>query len=199
MYANKDIIAKDELGNVWKFNNLSCTSGSESLSYANFKDIKWSGTELTLSQNGETRIFYFDTQADAAYMAEIIKSVSQNPEKYNRANSLDSGDDYLENADIRGLLIETVKHQRHIDKNLKTVTTILYILITIVIVSLVIRILVVFGSLYNISALYNSYNDTQINNILENKGTQDKNQNNNSYENEDTQLDEDSIWDNDDD
>lgn len=199
MYANKDIIAKDALGNAWKFNNLSCTSGSESLSYANFKDIKWSGTELTLSQNGETRIFYFDTQADAAHMAEIIKSVSQNPEKYNRAYNLDSGDDYLENADIRNLLVETVIHQRHIDKNLKTVTTILYILITIVIVSLVIRILVVFGSLYNISALYNSYNDTQINNILENKGTQDKNQNNNSYENEDTQLDEDSIWDNDDD
>ena len=77
MYANKDIIAKDELGNIWKFNNLSCTSGSENLSYANFKDIKWSGTELTLSQNGETRIFYFD----AAHIAEIIKSVSQNPRK----------------------------------------------------------------------------------------------------------------------
>ena len=199
MYANKDIIAKDTLGNVWKFNNLSCTSGSESLSYANFKDIKWSGTELTLSQNGETRIFYFDTQADAAHMAEIIKSVSQNPEKYNRANSLDSGDEYLENADMHALLVETVKHQRRIDKNLKTTTTILYIGIIIVIVSLVIRILVFFGSLYNITSLYNNYNETQINNILENKGTQDKNQNNDSYENEDTQLDEDSIWDNDDD
>ena len=199
MYANKDIIAKDELGNVWKFNNLSCTSGSESLSYANFKDIKWSGTELTLSQNGETRIFYFDTQADAAYMAEIIKSVSQNPEKYNRANSLDSGDDYLENADMRGLLIETVIHQRNIDKKLKTVTTILYIWITIVIVSIVISLLVSFGSLYKISTSYNNYRDTQINNILENKYTQDENQNNDPYENEDTQLDEDSIWDNDDD
>ena len=195
MYANKDIIAKDELGNVWKFNNLSCTSGSESLSYANFKDIKWSGTELTLSQNGETRIFYFDTQADATHMAEIIKSVSQNPEKYNRANSLDSGDDYLENADIRNLLVETVIHQRHIDKNLKTVTTILYIWITIVIVSLVISIFIFFGSLYNIKTLYNNYNDTQINNILENKGTQDENQNNDPYENEDTQLDEDYNWD----
>ena len=199
MYANKDIIAKDELGNVWKFNNLSCTSGSESLSYANFKDIKWSGTELTLSQNGETRIFYFDTQADAAYMAEIIKSVSQNPEKYNRANSLDSGDDYLENADMRGLLVETVIHQRNIDKKLKTVTTILYIWITIVIVSIVISLLVSFGSLYKISTSYNNYRDTQINNILENKYTQDENQNNDPYENEDTQLDEDSIWDNDDD
>lgn len=199
MYANKDIIAKDELGNVWKFNNLSCTSGSESLSYANFKDIKWSGTELTLSQNGETRIFYFDTQADAAYMAEIIKSVSQNPEKYNRANSLDSGDDYLENADIRNLLVETVIHQRNIDKKLKTVTTILYIWITIVIVSIVISLLVSFGSLYKISTSYDNYRDTQINNILENKYTQDENQNNNPYENEDTQLDEDSIWDNDDD
>lgn len=197
MYANKDIIAKDELGNIWKFNNLSCTSGSENLSYANFKDIKWSGTELTLSQNGETRIFYFDTQVDAAHIAEIIKSVSQNPEKYNKAGNPD--DEYLENADMRGLLIETVKHQRHIDKNLKTVTTILYILITIVIVSLVIRILVVFGSLYNISTSYNNYRDTQINNILENKYTQDENQNNDPYENEDTQLDEDSIWDNDDD
>mgnify|MGYP000951624269 FL=1 len=199
MYANKDIIAKDELGNIWKFNNLSCTSGSENLSYANFKDIKWSGTELTLSQNGETRIFYFDTQADAAYMAEIIKSVSQNPEKYNRANSLDSGDDYLENADIRNLLVETVIHQRNIDKKLKTVTTILYIWITIVIVSIVISLLVSFGSLYKISTSYDNYRDTQINNILENKYTQDENQNNNPYENEDTQLDEDSIWDNDDD
>ena len=199
MYANKDIIAKDALGNVWKFNNLTCTSGSESLSYANFKDIKWSGTELTLSQDGETRIFYFDTPADAAHIAEIIKSVSQNPEKYNRAGNLDSGDDYLENADIRNLLVETVIHQRHIDKNLKTVTTILYIWITIVIVSLVISIFIFFGSLYNIKTLYNNYNDTQINNILENKGTQDENQNNDPYENEDTQLDEDSIWDNDDD
>ena len=199
MYANKDIIAKDELGNIWKFNNLSCTSGSENLSYAKLKDIKWSGTELTLSQNGETRIFYFDTQADAAHIAEIIKSVSQNPEKYNRAGNLDSGDDYLENADIRNLLVETVIHQRHIDKNLKTVTTILYIWITIVIVSLVISIFIFFGSLYNIKTLYNNYNDTQINNILENKGTQDENQNNDPYENEDTQLDEDSIWDNDDD
>lgn len=196
MYANKDIIAKDELGNVWKFNNLSCTSGSESLSYANFKDIKWSGTELTLSQNGETRIFYFDTQADAAYMAEIIKSVSQNPEKYNRANSLDSGDDYLENADIRNLLVETVIHQRNIDKKLKTVTTILYIWITIVIVSIVISLLVSFGSLYKISTSYNNYRDTQINNILENKYTQDENQNNDPYEDEDTQSDEDYNWDN---
>ena len=199
MYANKDIIAKDELGNVWKFNNLSCTSGSESLSYANFKDIKRSGTELTLSQNGETRIFYFDTQADAAYMAEIIKSVSQNPEKYNRANSLDSGDDYLENADIRNLLVETVIHQRNIDKKLKTVTTILYIWITIVIVSIVISLLVSFGSLYKISTSYDNYRDTQINNILENKGTQNETETNDPYENEDTQLDEDSIWDNDDD
>lgn len=199
MYANKDIIAKDELGNVWKFNNLSCTSGSESLSYANFKDIKWSGTELTLSQNGETRIFYFDTQADAAYMAEIIKSVSQNPEKYNRANNLDSGDDYLENADIRNLLVETVIHQRNIDKKLKTVTTILYIWITIVIVSIVISLLVSFGSLYNISTSYDNYRDTQINNILENKYTQDETETNDPYENEDTQSGEDSIWDNDDD
>lgn len=199
MYANKDIIAKDELGNVWKFSTLSCTSGLENLSYAKLKDIKWSGTELTLSQNGETRIFYFDTQADAAHIAEIIKSVSQNPEKYNRANSLDSGDEYLENADTHALLVETVIHQRHIDKKLKTVTTILYIWIPIVIVSLVISLLVFFGSLYNISTSYNNYRDTQINNILENKYTQDENQNNDSYENEDTQLDEDSIWDNDDD
>ena len=199
MQANKDIIAKDARGNVWKFNNLSCTSGSESLSYANFKDIKWSGTELTLSQNSETRIFYFDTQADAAHMTEIIKSVSQNLEKHNRANSLESGDDYLEKADTHALLVETVIHQRHIDKKLKTVTTILYIWITIVIVSLVISIFIFFSSLYNISALYNSYNDTQINNILENKGTQDETETNDPYENEDTQLDEDSIWDNDDD
>ena len=111
MYANKDIIAKDELGNIWKFNNLSCTSGSENLSYANFKDIKWSGTELTLSQNGETRIFYFDTPADAAHIAEIIKSVSQNPEKYNKVENLISNDDYLRNADIRDLLVESVKYQ----------------------------------------------------------------------------------------
>lgn len=199
MYANKDIIAKDALGNVWKFNNLTCTSGSENLSYANFKDIKWSGTELTLSQNGETRIFYFDTQADAAHMAEIIKSVSQNPEKYNRADNLDSGDDYLENADIRNLLVETVIHQRNIDKKLKTVTTILYIWITIVIVSIVISLLVSFGSLYKISTSYDNYRDTQINNILENKYTQDETETNNPYENEDTQSGEDYNWDNDDD
>ena len=92
-------------------------------------------------------------------MAEIIKSVSQNPEKYNRANSLDSGDDYLENADIRNLLVETVIHQRNIDKKLKTVTTILYIWITIVIVSIVISLLVSFGSLYKISTSYDNYGD----------------------------------------
>lgn len=198
MYANKDIIAKDELGNIWKFNNLSCTSGSENLSYANFKDIKWSGTELTLSQNGETRIFYFDTPADTTHMAEIIKSVSQNSEKYNRSDSLESSNDYLEKADTHALLVETVKHQRRMDKNIKTITTILYIWITIVIVSLVISIFIFFGSLYNIKTLYNNYNDTQINNLRENKDTQDENQNNNQN-GEDTQLDEDSIWDNDDD
>ena len=198
MYANKDIIAKDELGNIWKFNNLSCTSGSENLSYAYFKDIKWSGTELTLSQNGETRIFYFDTPADAAHIAEIIKSVSQNSEKYNRSDSLESSNDYLGKADTHALLVETVKHQRRMDKNIKTITTILYIWITIVIVSLVISIFIFFGSLYNIKTLYNNYNDTQINNLRENKDTQDENQNNNQN-GEDTQLDEDSIWDNDDD
>ena len=195
MYSNKDILAKDELGNVWKFDNLSCTSGSETLSYAMLKDIKWYDIELTLSQNGETRKFYFETQADAAHMAEIIKSVSQNPEKYNRANSLDSGDDYLENADIRNLLVETVIHQRNIDKKLKTVTTILYIWITIVIVSIVISLLVSFGSLYKISTSYDNYRDTQINNILENKGTQNETETNDPYENEDTQLDEDYNWD----
>ena len=72
-------------------------------------------------------------------------------------------------------------------------------MITIVIVSLVIRILVVFGSLYNISTSYNNYRDTQINNILENKGTQNETETNDPYENEDTQLDEDYNWDNDDD
>lgn len=186
MYANKDILAKDELGNVWKFDNLSCTFGSETISYTMFKYIKWFGTELTLSQNGKTRIFYFDTATDAAHISEIIKSVSQNPEKYNRANSLDSGDDYLENADIRNLLVETVKHQRLIDKNIKTITTILYVWIIIVIVSLVISLLAYFSAMYNISTMYNNYNGTQFNNILDNTETQDENQINDPYEDEDT-------------
>lgn len=194
MYANKDILAKDELGNVWKFDNLSCTFGSETISYTMFKYIKWFGTELTLSQNGKTRIFYFDTATDAAHISEIIKSVSQNPEKYNRANSLDSGDDYLENADIRNLLVETVIHQRRIDKNIKTITTILYIFIAIVIFSLVIRVLFFFSSAYSISRLCENYNGTQIENIRE--YNQNENQNNDPYEDEDTQSDEDYNWDN---
>ena len=57
MYANNIIIAKDTLGNEWEFGNLSCASSSENLSYANLTDIKWSGTELTLSHNGVTRSF----------------------------------------------------------------------------------------------------------------------------------------------
>ena len=191
MYANKDILAKDELGNVWKFDNLSCTFGSETISYTMFKYIKWFGTELTLSQNGKTRIFYFDTATDAAHISEIIKSVSQNPEKYARACNPD--DDYLEHADMRGLLVETVKHQRRIDKNIKTITTILYIWIIIVIVSLVISLLVYFSAIYNISTLYSNYNGTQIENIRE--YNQNENQNNDPYEDEDTQSDEDNNWD----
>lgn len=196
MYANNIIIAKDTLGNEWEFGNLSCASSSENLSYANLTDIKWSGTELTLSHNGVTRSFYFNTPTDAAHISDIIKSVSQNPEKYNRANSLDSGDDYLENADIRNLLVETVKHQRLIDKNIKTITTILYVWIIIVIVSLVISLLAYFSAIYNISTLYSNYNGTQFNNILDNEETQDENQNNDPYEDEDTQSDEDYNWDN---
>lgn len=191
MYSNKDILAKDELGNVWKFDNLSCTFGSETISYTMFKYIKWFGTELTLSQNGKTRIFYFDTATDAAHISEIIKSVSQNPEKYARACNPD--DDYLEHADMRGLLVETVKHQRRIDKNIKTITTILYIWIIIVIVSLVISLLVYFSAIYNISTLYSNYNGTQIENIRE--YNQNENQNNNPYEDDDTQSDEDYNWD----
>lgn len=194
MYSNKDILAKDELGNVWKFDNLSCTFGAETLSYAMLKDIKWYDTELTLSQNGETRKFYFETQADAAHMAEIIKSVSQNPEKYNRPDNITSGDAYLENADTHTLLVETVKHQRRIDKNIKTITTILYIWIIIVIVSLVISLLVFFGSIYNMATFYNNYNGTQIENIRE--YNQNEKQNNDPYEDEDTQSDEDYNWDN---
>lgn len=193
MYANKDILAKDELGNVWKFDNLSCTFGSETISYTMFKYIKWFGTELTLSQNGKTRIFYFDTATDAAHISEIIKSVSQNPEKYNRADNITSGDAYLENADTHTLLVETVKHQRRIDKNIKTITTILYIWIIIVIVSLVISLLVYFSAIYNISTLYSNYNGTQIENIRE--YNQNENQNNNPYEDDDTQSDEDYNWD----
>lgn len=192
MYANKDILAKDELGNVWKFDNLSCTFGSETISYTMFKYIKWFGTELTLSQNGKTRIFYFDTATDAAHISEIIKSVSQNPEKYARVSSPE--DDYLEHADIRGLLVETVKHQQRIDKNIKTITTILYVWIIIVIVSLVISLLAYFSAIYNISTLYCNYNGTQIENIRE--YNQDENQNNDPYEDEDTQSDEDYNWDN---
>lgn len=191
MYANKDILAKDELGNVWKFDNLSCTFGSETISYTMFKYIKWFGTELTLSQNGKTRIFYFDTATDAAHISEIIKSVSQNPEKYARVSSPE--DDYLEHADMRGLLVETVKHQQRIDKNIKTITTILYIWIIIVIVSLVISLLVYFSAIYNISTLYSNYNGTQIENIRE--YNQNENQNNNPYEDDDTQSDEDYNWD----
>ena len=193
MYANKDILAKDELGNVWKFDNLSCTFGSETISYTMFKYIKWFGTELTLSQNGKTRIFYFDTATDAAHISEIIKSVSQNPEKYNRADNITSGDAYLENADMRGLLVETVKHQQRIDKNIKTITTILYIWIIIVIVSLVISLLVYFSAIYNISTLYSNYNGTQIENIRE--YNQNENQNNDPYEDDYTQSDEDYNWD----
>lgn len=191
MYVNKDILAKDELGNVWKFDNLSCTFGSETISYTMFKYIKWFGTELTLSQNGKTRIFYFDTATDAAHISEIIKSVSQNPEKYARVSSPE--DDYLEHVDMRGLLVETVKHQQRIDKNIKTITTILYIWIIIVIVSLVISLLVYFSAIYNISTLYSNYNGTQIENIRE--YNQNENQNNDPYEDEDTQSDEDYNWD----
>ena len=191
MYSNKDILAKDELGNVWKFDNLSCTSGAETLSYAMLKDVKWYDTELTLSQNGETHKFYFETQADAAHMAEIIKSVSQNPEKYARATNPDY--DYLDHADMRGLLVETVKHQQRIDKNIKTITTILYIFIAIVIFSLVIRVLFFFSSAYSISRLYENYNGTQIENIRE--YNQNEKQNNDPYEDEDTQSDEDNNWD----
>ena len=191
MYVNKDILAKDELGNVWKFDNLSCTFGSETISYTMFKYIKWFGTELTLSQNGKTRIFYFDTATDAAHISEIIKSVSQNPEKYARVSSPE--DDYLEHADMRRLLVETVKHQQRIDKNIKTITTILYIWIIIVIVSLVISLLVYFSAIYNISTLYSNYNGTQIENIRE--YNQNENQNNNPYEDDDTQSDEDYNWD----
>lgn len=192
MYANKDILAKDELGNVWKFDNMSCTFGSETISYTMFKYIKWFGTELTLSQNGKTRIFYFDTATDAAHISEIIKSVSQNPEKYARVSSPE--DDYLEHADMRGLLVETVKHQQRIDKNIKTITTILYVWIIIVIVSLVISLLVYFSAIYNISTLYSNYNGTQIENIRE--YNQNENQNNDPYEDEDTQSDENYNWDN---
>lgn len=196
MYANNIIIAKDTLGNEWEFGNLSCASSSENLSYANLTDIKWSGTELTLSHNGVTRSFYFNTPTDAAHMAEIIKSVSQNPEKYNRADNITSGDAYLENADTHTLLVETVKHQQRIDKNIKTITTILYVWIIIVIVSLVISLLAYFSAIYNISTMYNNYNGTQFNNILDNTETQDENQINDSYEDEDTQSDEDYNWDN---
>lgn len=194
MYANNIIIAKDTLGNEWEFDNLSCTFGSETISYTMFKYIKWFGTELTLSQNGETRIFYFDTATDAAHISEIIKSVSQNPEKYARA--CNPNDDYLEHADMRGLLVETVKHQQRIDKNIKTITTILYVWIIIVIVSLVISLLAYFSAIYNISTMYNNYNGTQFNNILDNTETQDENQINDPYEDEDTQSDEDYNWDN---
>lgn len=196
MYANNIIIAKDTLGNAWEFGNLSCASSSENLSYANLKDIKWSGTELTLSHNGVTRSFYFNTPTDAAHMAEIIKSVSQNPERYNRADNITSGDAYLENADTHTLLVETVKHQQRIDKNIKTITTILYVWIIIVIVSLVISLLAYFSAIYNISTMYNNYNGTQFNNILDNTETQDENQINDPYEDEDTQSDEDYNWDN---
>ena len=193
MYANNIIIAKDTLGNEWEFGNLSCASSSENLSYANLTDIKWSGTALPLSHNGVTRSFYFNTPTDAAHMAEIIKSVSQNPEKYNRADNITSGDAYLENADTHTLLVETVKHQRRIDKNIKTITTILYIWIIIVIVSLVISLLVYFSAIYNISTLYSNYNGTQIENIRE--YNQNENQNNDPYEDDDTQSEEDYNWD----
>ena len=196
MYANNIIIAKDTLGNEWEFGNLSCASSSENLSYANLTDIKWSGTELTLSHNGVTRSFYFNTPTDAAHMAEIIKSVSQNPERYNRADNITSGDAYLENADTHTLLVETVKHQQRIDKNIKTITTILYVWIIIVIVSLVISLLAYFSAIYNISTLYSNYNGTQFNNILDNTETQDENQINDPYEDEDTESDEDYNWDN---
>mgnify|MGYP000847904653 FL=1 len=195
MYANNIIIAKDTLGNAWEFGNLSCASSSENLSYANLKDIRWSGTELTLSHNGVTRSFYFNTPTDAAHMAEIIKSVSQNPERYNRADNITSGDAYLENADTHTLLVETVKHQRRIDKNIKTITTILYIWIAIVVSSLVLSLLIFINSAYNMSRLYSNYNDTQFNNILDDKYTQDENQINDPYEDEDTQSNEDYNWD----
>lgn len=192
MYANNIIIAKDTLGNEWEFGNLSCASSSENLSYANLTDIKWSGTELTLSHNGVTRSFYFNTPTDAAHISEIIKSVSQNPEKYTGVSSPE--DDYLKHADMRELLVETVKHQQRIDKNIKTITTILYVWIIIVIVSLVISLLVYFSAIYNISTLYSNYNGTQIENIRE--YNQNENQNNDPYEDEDTQSDEDYNWDN---
>ena len=103
-------------------------------------------------------------------------------------------DDYLEHADMRGLLVETVKHQQRIDKNIKTITTILYVWIIIVIVSLVISLLAYFSAIYNISTLYGNYNGTQIENIRE--YNQNENQNNDPYEDEDTQSDEDYNWDN---
>ena len=151
MDKNNVIIAKDKLGNIWKFGNLSCTSGLGNLSYSNLQYITCSGIELTLSANGENRIFYFDTPTDAAHLSEIIKSVSQNPEKYNKVENLISNDDYLRNADIRDLLVESVKYQRHINHNLKKTTTILYIWITIVLITFTISAFLFLNSLNEIT------------------------------------------------
>lgn len=43
--------------------------------------------------------------------------------------------------------------------------------------------------------MYNNYNGTQFNNILDNNETQDEDQNNDPYEDENTQSDEDYNWD----
>ena len=106
---------------------------------------------MTLSANGENRIFYFDTPTDAAHLSEIIKSVSQNPEKYNKVENLISNDDYLRNADIRDLLVESVKYQRRINHNLKKTTTILYIWITIVLITFTISAFLFLNSLNEIT------------------------------------------------
>ena len=126
--------AKDELGNTWEFKDNSCKFGTDTLQYQDIDNVVATREILTFIHNSKTFSFIFDTPFDAASVETQIGRAKKSPVVSADINYQTLAKNEFEDLTEKDLLIESIKLQRNIDKNITffKIVTIVYIVLSVI-------------------------------------------------------------------
>ncbi|MBF1149877.1 MAG: hypothetical protein HXL83_00470 [[Eubacterium] sulci] len=126
--------AKDELGNTWEFKDDSCSFETTTLHYSDMSGLAVSRDQLTFIHGGKILTFIFDTPFDAASAETQIRNPESYPTITTSVNYENLAKNEFENLTEKDLLIESIKLQRNIDKNITffKIVTVVYIVLSVI-------------------------------------------------------------------
>lgn len=126
--------AKDELGNTWEFKDNSCNLGTNTLQYKDIDNVVATKEILTFIHDSKTFSFIFDTPFDAASVETQIGRAKKSPVVSADINYQTLAKNEFEDLAEKDLLIESIKLQRNIDKNITffKIVTIVYIVLSVI-------------------------------------------------------------------